>query len=67
MGRAALQLGEEFAITLLFLARAIVLLRRIEPGELRQVDRARVAQAGDHLFREIVLDLLGFELTDEPA
>ena len=38
----------------------------IEPGELREIDRARIGQRGDHFLREIVLDLFRPELADEP-
>ena len=50
-----------------FVAGAVRSLRRIESGELRQVDRARIAQTGDHFLREVMLDLLGLEFADEPA
>ena len=38
---------------------------RVETGELRQIDRARVAQSGDDFLREIMLDLLRLELGHE--
>jgi hypothetical protein len=47
--------------------RGTVLVFRVEAGELRQVDRARIAQARDDFLREVVLDLLGPELVNEAA
>ena len=65
--RTRRELGDEIAVALVLAARTGLLALGVEAGELRKVDRARVAQAGDDLLREVVLDLLGTKLACEAA
>ena len=65
-GLGAAQFCQQLAVAVIVF-HIVVATPGIEPRELRQVDCTRVWQSADDFLREIMLDLLRPELSDEAS